>query len=129
MSKLVAGAVFVLLFIGVYALLPSDQRRFALRGIVRRHSGTESQVFCYPKRWDGVNFYLQRTDVHVFTADQRSEFIAALEKLPKALLFVKRPALAALMNDLPPSLELVPVGRQGTNVTVLACRQRKLAEP
>ncbi len=129
MTRAMAGVVFGVLLAGVYLLLPSDQRRFALRGQVRRHLGTETEVFCYPKRWDGVTFYLQRTDVHVFTTEQRSEFIAALQKLPEALLFVKRPALAELMSELPPSLELVPVGRQGATVTVLASRQRKLAEP
>ena len=129
MAKVFAGAVFVVLLFGVFVLLPSDQRRFALRGQVRRHLGTDMEVFCYPKRWDGVTFYLQRTDVHVFTLAQRSEFIAALQKLPEALLFVKRPALAELIKDLPESLELVPVGRQGTTVTVLACRQRKMTEP
>jgi hypothetical protein len=103
---------------GVYVLLPGYHRRFALRGQVRRYQDTAMDVFCYPKRWDSVTFYLQRTDVHVFTAEQRLSLIAALQTKPKALLFVKTPTLPELLAALPPSLEFVPIGRQGPTLSV-----------
>jgi len=123
--KVCAGVVFVLLWVGVYVLLPDYHRRFALRGQVRRHQDAGMEVFCYPKRWDSVTFYLQRTDIHVFTAEQRAGLIAALQAQPGALLFVKRPALQELLQDLPPSLEFVEVGRQGPTMRVGVVRARQ----
>jgi 4-amino-4-deoxy-L-arabinose transferase-like glycosyltransferase len=123
-----AATVFVLLLFGVYVLLPGYHRRFALRGQVRRHQDAAIEVYCYPKRWDSVTFYLQRTDVQVFTVDQRLSLIAALQTKSKALLFVKTPTLPELLAALPPSLEFVPIGRQGPtlSVGVVAPRQNLL---
>jgi 4-amino-4-deoxy-L-arabinose transferase-like glycosyltransferase len=112
------AAVFVLLILGVYVLLPGYHRRFALRGQVRRYQGAVMEVFCYPKRWDSISFYLQRNDVQVFTANQQASLFAALQTKPKALLFVKTQALPELLAAMPASLEFVPVGRQGTTLSV-----------
>jgi 4-amino-4-deoxy-L-arabinose transferase-like glycosyltransferase len=113
-----AATVFILLLIGVYIFLPGYHRRFALRGQVRRFQDSALEVFCYPKRWDSVTFYLQRTDVRVFKAEQRASLVAALQTNPKALLFVKTQALPEFLAALPPSLEFAAVGRQGHTLSV-----------
>jgi 4-amino-4-deoxy-L-arabinose transferase-like glycosyltransferase len=116
--KVCATATFVLLLVGVYTLLPGYHRRFALRGQVRRYLDTDLPVFCYPKRWDSVTFYMQRSDVQVFRAERRAGLIAALQEQPQSLLFVKKPFLKELLDDLPASLEFVEVGRQGGTMRV-----------
>jgi hypothetical protein len=85
---------------------------------VRRHQGLDAPVICYPKRWDSVTFYLQRTDVRVFAAEQRPALFTALHGQPRTLLFVKTRALPELLAALPPSLEFTPVGRQGPTLSV-----------
>jgi 4-amino-4-deoxy-L-arabinose transferase-like glycosyltransferase len=113
-----ASVVFVLLFVGVYVLLPGYHRRFAMRGQIRRHQEAAMKVFSYPKRWDSVSYYLQQNAVRVFTADRRAELIAALQAESESLLFVKNAALPEILRDLPASMEFVEVGRQGTTLRV-----------
>jgi hypothetical protein len=123
--KFGAAVVFVLLLLGVHEWLPGYHRHFALRGQIRRHAEADRAAFCYPKRWDSVTFYLQRDDVRVFTAQERAALIAELRALPEAMLFVKTRALPELLAELPPSLEFVPVGRQGPTLTVGLVRAGK----
>jgi hypothetical protein len=118
----VAAATFVVLFVGVYVLLPGYHRRFGLRGQVRRHQvlGADARVavVCYPHRWDSVSFYLQRQDVQAFSPGRREEMIRELEARPLTLLFVKSDhSLGEVRAALPPGLEFVPCGRQGSVVT------------
>jgi 4-amino-4-deoxy-L-arabinose transferase-like glycosyltransferase len=124
-----AMVMFALLLAGVYTWLPSYHRRFALRGQVRRFAEVAAQdaVYCYPKRWDSVTFYLQREDVRVFTTQQREELVAAAMARPKVLLFVKTRFLQELLTSLPPDSEFVVRGRQGTTLTVGMLRTTRLA--
>ncbi|HYV35891.1 MAG TPA: glycosyltransferase family 39 protein [Gemmataceae bacterium] len=116
--KLSTAAVFMVLFVGVYELLPRYHRQFSLRGQIRRHLEAGGEVMCYPKRWDSVSFYLQRGDVRVFTSEQKDEFIAALQERPDALLLIKNKHLAELKGKLPTTL--VTAGRQSERLCVLA---------
>src|SRR5262249_11954546 len=110
------GAVFVLLLMGVSTLLPAYHRRFSLRGQVRRHAADGSvPVVCYPRRWDGVGFYLGRSDILVH--DECSSLLADLADRDRALAFIKnRGYLAKFLSELPPHLEFLPCARQGPNV-------------
>ncbi len=120
---------FAVLLAGVHEGLASYHRRFGLRGLVRRHRALAADaslaVYCYPHRWDSVSFYLQRDDVRVLTAGDRTALAAELAKQPRALVFVKaQRGLAELASVLPAELELVPHGRQGTFVAVGLVRPR-----
>ncbi|HKI34924.1 MAG TPA: glycosyltransferase [Gemmataceae bacterium] len=125
---LCVAATFALLFAGVYGLLPNYARKFSLRGQVRplAEAGQEAPlpVVCYPRRWDSVSFYLRRDDVQVYTPAELPQLVEALRAHRETLVFVKSGApLEALLADLPPGMEFVPHGRQGT-VTVGRVRYR-----
>jgi hypothetical protein len=90
--------------------------------LVRRHADryecSDVPVICYPRRWDSVSFYLRRSDVRVYAADELAALIADVQSVPEALLFVKngRPGdspSAELLARLPPSLVFELLGRQG----------------
>jgi hypothetical protein len=114
------AAMFLLLAVAVHQILPGYHRRFALRGVVRDQLALardeRTPVYCYPRRWDSVSFYLDRPDVRVFSAEQRAELLRELQAHPRVLLFVKSPHLADLTSALPPTLEFVPHGRQSPHV-------------
>ena len=122
---LCAAATFAVLFVGVYGLLPGYARKFSLRGQVRPLAEEETlPVVCYPRRWDSVNFYLRRDDVRVYAAAELPELIEALRGRRETLVFVKTGApLDELLADLPPGMEFVMQGRQGT-LTVGRVRDR-----
>jgi 4-amino-4-deoxy-L-arabinose transferase-like glycosyltransferase len=115
-----AAVIFGLLLVGIYLWLPSYHRRFALRGQVRRHAeiAAVGPVYCYPKPWDSVTFYLGRDDVRVFNVEQRAELIATALAQPRAMLFVKTRFLPELLADLPPGCTFMACGRQGPTLTV-----------
>jgi dolichol-phosphate mannosyltransferase len=112
---LCVAATFAVLFTGVYGLLPGYARKFSLRGQVRPLAEEALPVVCYPRRWDSVSFYLRRNDVQVYTPDELPQLVEALRTRPETLVFVKTGApLEALLADLPPGMEFVAQGRQGT---------------
>jgi 4-amino-4-deoxy-L-arabinose transferase-like glycosyltransferase len=117
-----AAVLFVGLLVGVQVLLPRYHRNFALRGQVRRHAeelAATDGVFCYPKRWDSVTFYLQSDQVRVFGAAEKGDLIAALQARSQTLMFVKNEHwLDEFRSALPPSLEFKPIGRQGRTMAV-----------
>ena len=118
---------FLLMLVLMQQLLPSYARRFALRGLVRRHADTELPVFCYPRRWDSIGYYLQRGDVRAFTPEQLPELLAELRKTPEALLFLKtgKPGASPsteVLSRLPASLAFEPCGRQGHLTVVRVVR-------
>jgi 4-amino-4-deoxy-L-arabinose transferase-like glycosyltransferase len=118
---------FLLMLVLMQQLVPSYARRFALRGLVRRHVATELPVFCYPRRWDSIGYYLQRSDVRAFTPEQLPELLAELRKTPEALLFLKtgKPGFSPsteVLSRLPASLIFEPCGRQGHLTVVRVVR-------
>jgi dolichol-phosphate mannosyltransferase len=130
---LCGGVTFALLLVGVHQLLPSYARRFSMRGQIRPHvelcRDPQVPVLCYPRRWDSVSFYLNRSDVRAYTRDRRHHLIADLHAQPQALVFVKSDhSYKELLRDLPATLEFVPQGRKG-NVTVGLVRHRREAPP
>lgn len=123
-----AAATFGVLLLAVQQVFPGYAKRFSLRHLVRAHGPAVVQeglpVACYPHPWDSVSFYLGRSDVRVFAADQRAELVQALESGPPTLLFVRTDRfLDDLRQALPPSLEFVPSGRPGL-VTAGVVRRR-----
>jgi dolichol-phosphate mannosyltransferase len=114
--------VFVVLLAGVSEWLPGYARKFSLRGQVRRHQllakAGNLPVFCYPRRWDSVSFYLKRDDVRVFPEKQLPLLIENLERHARVLVFLKtgKPGASPareLLDRLPGSLRFEPIGRQG----------------
>jgi dolichol-phosphate mannosyltransferase len=125
------AATFVVLFLGVQLVLPGYARRFSLRGDLRSQATLVADpgvpVVCYPRRWDSVGFYLHRSDVLVFSAEQSDELIALVRVQPATVLVVKSTgALEELRRELPASMEFVAYGRRGT-VTVGQVRPRPVA--
>jgi 4-amino-4-deoxy-L-arabinose transferase-like glycosyltransferase len=113
----------VLLLGAVYWLLPEYAHSYSYRGLVRRHveayEHSAVPILCYPRRWDSVSFYLRRSDVRAYAADELATLITDVQSVPEVLLFVKngRPGdspSAELLARLPPSLVFEPLGRQGT---------------
>jgi len=85
-------------------------------------------VACYPRRWDSVSFYLRRNDVRVYDQAHSAELMTALEKGERTFVFVKtQKHLAEFLGRLPATLEFVPYGRQGNNVTSGWVRKRRPA--
>jgi 4-amino-4-deoxy-L-arabinose transferase-like glycosyltransferase len=122
---LCVAATFAVLLVGVYDLLPAYARKFSLRGQVRPLADEAAlPVVCYPRRWDSVSFYLRRDDVRVFASDELPELIEALRGCRETVVFVKSGApLDALLAGLPPGMEFLTEGRQGT-LTVGRVRDR-----
>ena len=129
--SLCAATLFALLLGGVYHLLPDYNRKFSLRGQVRRHRELSSApalpVVCFPKRWDSVSFYLGRGDVEVYGHGQLAGLVAGLaEYRPETLLFVKAgEPLRRVVEALPAGLEFVPQGRQRNDIAVGLVRPRQ----
>jgi 4-amino-4-deoxy-L-arabinose transferase-like glycosyltransferase len=122
------AATFLVLFAGVQVVLPMYANRFSLRDQVRPQAAwcadCRAPVVSYPRHWDSVSYYWQRSDVTAFTAGQTGELIAQLQARPQTVMVVKSgQPLSELLATLPPALEFVPHGRQGT-VTVGLVRRR-----
>ena len=86
-----ALSTFILLLASAQLILPGYAKRFAMRNQVRGQlvAGADPSVpvVCYPRGWDSVNFYLGRTDVRVYTRDQRGMLVSDLEKEPRNSCF------------------------------------------
>jgi 4-amino-4-deoxy-L-arabinose transferase-like glycosyltransferase len=117
-GRLCAACVFLLLLIAVHHLLPDYHRRFALRGQVRRHAGdSHVPVVCYPHRRDSISYYLERDDVKVFSAADRTALLQHLKQEERTLVFVKREKhFQEFVQALPADLKFVPSAREGHNV-------------
>jgi dolichol-phosphate mannosyltransferase len=133
-SWVVSGATtFVILFFAVQQLLPVYAKKFSMRAQVRpqRLLSDDQQipVVCFPHGWDSVSFYLRRNDVQVYSSVRRDGMIKDLRSRPQTLVFVKSEGFVReLRRALPPSLEFVPLGKQG-NVTAGIVQQRMEASP
>jgi 4-amino-4-deoxy-L-arabinose transferase-like glycosyltransferase len=128
---LAGGATFAVLWSATHDLLPDYARRFSLKRAARAPLAMGNPavpVYCYPRHWDAVSFYLCRDDVRAFPAERRVELLAKLQERPDALLFVKTTHLKDLLADLPPGLEFLPAG-QGAGVTAGRVRPRREAPP
>ncbi len=118
-SWVAAGCLwFFILLVGTGQLLPDYHRRFSLRGQLRRHlvlaSDPDVGVVCYPRRYDSLGFYLQRSSIQVFAAEERDNLVAAFMARPRTLLLVKgEQALKKVLGAMPPELEYQTFGRQG----------------
>jgi hypothetical protein len=98
--------------------LPGYAKRFAMRNQVRGQLAAARDpsvpVICYPRGWDSVNFYLERSDVRIYSRDQRAMLVSDLANEPRTLAFVKAgPALSEFLRALPRSLEFIEQGRRG----------------
>lgn len=117
-----AASTFVLMAGAVYEAGPAYCRHYSLRGLVRRHAAEYGRstvpVICYPRHWDSVGFYLERTDVRAYAANELPALLADLEENSEVLLFVKNGPAGASPSDellarLRSSLVFEPLGRQG----------------
>jgi dolichol-phosphate mannosyltransferase len=114
-----AAASFAMLFLAIVLTFPGHARRYSIRGQVRQFAQLTQdpgiRVVSYPRRWDSVSFYLRRDDVQVYAEGQRAQLIAAARDNRPILAFIKADqALQELLRELPPSLEFLPYGRQGS---------------
>jgi dolichol-phosphate mannosyltransferase len=123
----VCGLVsFLLLFAGVFELLPANARKYSLRGQIRPLATEDAPVACYPHAWDSVRFYLPHHLVRAYSAKDRSQLIEDLQRTPATVLVVKSGHdLDSLLRELPVSLEFVPQGRQGNLVVGLVRARRE----
>ena len=113
-----ALSMFILLLASAQLILPGYAKRFAMRNQVRGQlvAGADPAVpvVCYPRGWDSVNFYLGRTDVRVYTRDQRGMLVLDLEKEPRTLAFIKAGvSLTEFLGALPKELEFLEQGQRG----------------
>jgi 4-amino-4-deoxy-L-arabinose transferase-like glycosyltransferase len=109
------GLLALALLLGWVLLgLPAHHRAYSLREVVQRGQAGLAPgvpVYCYPHRWDSVNFYLQRDDLRIYEPDRLPEMIGSIRAQAEALVFVKAgSAWEELRRSLPASLELSPCG-------------------
>jgi 4-amino-4-deoxy-L-arabinose transferase-like glycosyltransferase len=105
-----AAASFLLLLAAAQFLLPGYADKYSLRGQLVPHAEVCAgvPVMCYPHRWDGVSYYLQRGDVSVFRAAQLADLVSALRRQRQSLVVVKSDdSLQSFREALPESLEFV----------------------
>jgi 4-amino-4-deoxy-L-arabinose transferase-like glycosyltransferase len=111
-----AAASFLLLLTAGYWLLPRYADKYSVRGRIIPHAEACADgvpVICYPHIWDGVSYYLQRSDIRVFPPSGLEDMVSALQKQRQTLVVVKEDAsLDRFLEALPESLEFVPCGRQ-----------------
>ncbi len=122
--------MFTLQLGAIQQLLPKYNRRFALRGLVRRQADLARQsrvpVMCYPKRWDSVSFYLRRHDVRAFNGNQLHRMIEELKAQPKVMVVVRADqSLQQFLEKLPNHLEWIPSSHQRRGVCLGIIRNRK----
>jgi hypothetical protein len=113
-----ATTMFVLLVASAQFILPGYAKRFAMRNQIRGQLAAARDpsvpVICYPRGWDSVNFYLERSDVRIYSRDQRAMLVSDLTHEPRTLAFVKAgQALSEFLRALPPSLEFIEQGHRG----------------
>jgi dolichol-phosphate mannosyltransferase len=120
--------VFVLLWAGVYQLLPAYHRHFALRGQVRpcleMCRAQKLPVLCYPHGWDSVGFYLRRDEVHIYNEKELAKMMTDLAAEPRGLVFVKADHAGRFKEALPRTLEFVPQPHQRGHVIAGVVRPR-----
>jgi 4-amino-4-deoxy-L-arabinose transferase-like glycosyltransferase len=108
----VAAVWFLVLFAATEWLLPAYADNYSLRTQIAPHAEACTEavpVMCYPHRWDGVSFYLQRNDVRVFRPKQLGEMVSALRGPRQSLVVVRSDAsLTNFLEALPRTLEFVP---------------------
>jgi 4-amino-4-deoxy-L-arabinose transferase-like glycosyltransferase len=108
--------------------LPAHHRAFSLREQVQQAAGgaADLPVWCCPRFWDSVSFYLDRDDVRLCPAGRLGDLWAELRSDSAALLFVKvGRALDELRCALPPGWELIP---SRPHAGVVAARVRLRAQ-
>ncbi|MGF1579885.1 MAG: ArnT family glycosyltransferase [Gemmataceae bacterium] len=97
----------------IYFLLPRYNRRFSLRGQLRRHQElcrrSDVSVVCYPRLYDSVNYYLRRTKVRTFRSEQIPELMSHLQKKTQTLVVVRKG------KDLDKFLSRLPAGLRFTH--------------
>jgi 4-amino-4-deoxy-L-arabinose transferase-like glycosyltransferase len=105
------GLTCAAMFGAAHELLPGYHQRFSLRTVVRPQAETAERsavaVYCYPRRWDSVSFYLRRDDVKAFAPHERAQLVGELAGRRRSLVFVKTQHLPELLRDLPPEVEFV----------------------
>src|SRR5262249_26466042 len=99
--------------------LPGYARHYSLGEMIAPLTDTPRSVpiACFPRVWDSVPFYLNRSDIAVYSKEQRDQLFSDLLTRSRTLLFAKQPMLEPLRHELRARLEYMPCGQEGT-VTV-----------
>jgi hypothetical protein len=78
-----AAATFLVLFGAAQFLLPAYASKYSLRDQIVPHAEAGAgrlPVMSYPHGWDGVSYYLQRSDVRVFRLTQLGDLMSGLAR-------------------------------------------------
>jgi hypothetical protein len=118
-----AVVVSLVLGLGQRAWLPRYHERFGLRRQVEQSAEYEQEerlpIMSYPKRWDSISFYAQRSDVESYTRAEIARLVHDLATHEKALVFIHHDrALADLFKALPQGMEITMQKQSGTSVVV-----------
>jgi 4-amino-4-deoxy-L-arabinose transferase-like glycosyltransferase len=101
---------------GVFLLLPGYAEKFSLRNdlVCNLANGfRDAPIFCYPKAWDSVNFYLGREDVRAFKLSELDRMADELAQTPGAVVMVRTGFAGAVQDKLPASVRWELLGRPG----------------
>ncbi len=93
---------------------PIYTHKFSMRDVLepqREHLLKEDVVICYPRMWDGVPFYLRRSDVQVYGGNEMQSMIAEIQQASRALLIVKTAQAHDVINTLPMEIQHQEVTR------------------
>lgn len=105
--------LFALQWGAIYELLPAYYRQHALRQQVHPHANMcaaeNLPVFCYPRHWHSIGFYLRHDDVRAYSEQQLARMMADLSQAEQSLVFIKADrSLERFRRALPATLEFVP---------------------
>lgn len=112
-------------------LLPDYNRKYALRGSIRRYvelcHEQKLRVYSFPRQWDSISFYLQK-DVNYFRDNELQQLYERLQS-ESALVVLKRgSAEREFLSNLPIELEFIPFPDQRQK-TVVGLVQPRLLSP
>jgi 4-amino-4-deoxy-L-arabinose transferase-like glycosyltransferase len=111
----VGTLAYSLQLLAVLMLLPAYNQRFALRDALVSIPGPDSEmpisVICYPQMYDSVPYYLPRSAVTVYRADQWRQLLEDLHPNRRILLVVKSREVLA---ELTANVAFEAISRQGT---------------
>ena len=111
------AAMLLLMLVAVFVFLPGYAEKYSLRAELRRHAAAcgfaHSPIFCYPRGWDSVNFYLGRDDVRAFKPEELDLLLVELSEVPGAVVFARTGSAGAIQQRLPAWMAWEPLGRPG----------------
>jgi 4-amino-4-deoxy-L-arabinose transferase-like glycosyltransferase len=109
---------------------PFYTHKFSMRDAIepaRKHLSEDTSVLCYPRMWDGVPYYLRRSDVRAYRSEELTYMIEDIQRTARALLVVKPAQVREVLEVLPETRIAIEIARNSEVVVLLV--SSKLENP